>query len=222
MPSMSLRTNQADILDATEHLPEGATLTIQGLDWDDYEILLKNLAERPNLRVSYDKGRLQIVSISRRHERYAAHVENLIVTACDEFDLTLEECGRTTWRRFMLDRGVEADGSYYIENAKRVLDDREIDLESDPPPDIVLEIDLTTDSRDKFPLYAALAVPEIWRYDGQAIHFHQLRDGEYVEMPGSRALPGLSRELLIESMEISKTQGQTAARKHLRAKLRSS
>jgi Uma2 family endonuclease len=106
-----------------------------------------------------------------------------------------------------------------MEDAGFVPEDREIDLDSDPPPDLVLEIDLTSDSRSKFPLYAALAVPEIWRYDGQTIQFFHLIEGDYAEMPRSRALPCLSRELLVELMEISQKQGQTAARKHLRAKV---
>jgi hypothetical protein len=84
------------------------------------------------------------------------------------------------------------------------------------PPDLVIEVDLSTEARHKFPIYAALGVPELWRYDGDVIQFHLLRNGHYVEASASDALPGLPRDLLIESLNTNKTQGQTAARRFLR------
>lgn len=118
-------------------------------------------------------------------------------------------------------REVEADACYYIQNANRIIGKRKIALTEDPPPDLAVEVDLSTDARHKFPIYAALGVPEIWRYDGEVVQLYVLRKTDYAETRRSEMLPGLSRELLIESLDISKTKGQTAARRYLRQTMKS-
>jgi Uma2 family endonuclease len=217
---MTIRTTHTEVFEATEHLPDGATLLIHGFDWDEYERLLVDLGNSPHLRISYDSGSLRILSISPEHDQYATAIEGLIMTFCDESETTLEGYGRATWRNEALAKGVEADACYYIQNAQRIIGNRKIDLATDPPPDLVVEIDLSTDARHKFPIYAALGVPEIWRYDGEVIQFYLLRDGDYVEAGTGEVLPDLPRDLFIESLNVSKTQGQTAARKYLRAEMR--
>ena len=162
------------------------------------------------------------MAISPEHENYASALTGLILAFCDEADITLEARGCATWRVAALDKGVEADACYFVKNAHRVIGKRNIDLPADPPPDFVVEVDLTTEARHKFPIYAALGVAEIWRYDGETIRFYQLRNGEYAETNGSGVLPDLSMDLLVESLNISSTEGQTAARKHLRRKMHSS
>ena len=220
MRSMTIRTTHTEVFEATKYLPDGATLLIHGFDWDEYELLLVDLGHSPHLRLSYDTGNLRIVSTSAEHEEYATVVEHLILTFCDESETIAEARGRATWRKHALEKGVEADASYYIRNAQRIIGKRKIDLIEDPPPDLVLEVDLSTEARHKFPIYAALGVSEIWRYDGEVIEFYLLRDGDYVEAGTSEELPGLPRELFIESLNVSKTQGQTAARKYLRSGMR--
>ena len=220
MRSMTTGTTHTEVLDATEHLPDGATLLIHGFAWDEYELLLVHLANSPHLRLSYDSGSLRVLSISSAHDQYATAIEGLIVTFCDESEITLEGLGRTTWRNEALAKGVEADACYYVQNAQRIIGKRKIDLPTDPPPDLVIEVDLSSDARHKFPIYAALGVAEIWRYDGETVQFYLLRSGDYVEAGTSEVLPGLSRDLLIASLDIAKTQGQTAARRHLRQKIR--
>lgn len=84
-------------------------------------------------------------------------------------------------------------------------------MESDPPPDIVVEIDITNESQTKFPIYLALGVPEIWRYDEKKVQFYELVRSAYHEIPQSRFLPGLRPEMLAGALEQSKTSGQTAA-----------
>jgi len=217
---MTTGTTHTEVLDATVHLPDGATLLIHGFAWDEYELLLVHLANSPHLRLSYDSGSLRVLSISSAHDRYATAIEGLIVTFCDESEITLEGLGRTTWRNEALAKGVEADACYYVQNAQRIIGKRKIDLPTDPPPDLVIEVDLSSDARHKFPIYAPLGVAEIWRYDGEAVQFYLLRDGDYVEAGASEVLPGLARDLLITSLDIAKTQGQTAARRHLRQKIR--
>jgi Uma2 family endonuclease len=219
MPPMSLSTSVASIVDATKHLPDGATLIVHDVPWEDYERLLVEFYGRLKLRATYDRGWLQIVSTSNRHERYAATVESLILICSDTLDLTVEGTGRATWKRRLLARGVEADASYYVRNAGFLFESRELDIEVDPPPDLVVEIDLTNDSRRKFSVYAALGVPEIWRYDGAALQILRLVEGRYVQFPDSLSFPGLGSALLTEAIEISKSESQTAARQFLKRKL---
>jgi Uma2 family endonuclease len=210
------------IIDAIEHLPQGARLVIHEVTWDDYERLLEHPNNRPSLRVSYDRGRLEILSTSPEHEDYADFIRDLVLIFCETYDLTLETRGRATWKKPRLARGVEADGSYFIVSADRIIGKRQFDLEVDPPPDVVVEIDLTNDSIRKFPIYAALGIPEIWRYDGKTtMVFYELTGNDYHEIHESRILPGLKPQMLAAALEQSESEGQTVTRKAFRRKLRS-
>ena len=220
MTSMNLQATD-EILQAAEHLPGGATLVVPQVAWDDYERLLQDLAERPRMRVSYDCGRLEIVSPLPEHEEYADFLNDLVRAYADAYDMELEKRGHATWKRKALEKGAEADACYYVRSAERIIGKRTIDLESDPPPDIVVEIDTTRNSLTKFPIYAALSVPEIWRYDGQKVHLFELADGQYIPISESRFLPKLTGQMLAEAMELSKTRGQKTALKAFRRRIRS-
>jgi Uma2 family endonuclease len=211
-----------EVLDATAHLPDGATLIVPRFDWDDYERLLEDLADRPRLRVSYDCGRLEIVSPLPEHEKYARFIDDVVRAFADAYGLEVEKLGHTTWKRRALAKGVEADACYYIRNAQRVIGKRTIDLDSDPPPDIAVEIDTTTDSSKKFRIFAALAIPELWTYDGHAVVMYQRDEAaDYTVTPSSRFLRGLTGPMLAEALESSKTHGQTKALSEFRRKIRS-
>jgi Uma2 family endonuclease len=121
----------------------------------------------------------------------------------------------------MLARGAEADGSYYIENPHEAIRDVEADVESLPPPDLVVEVDITNSSRKKFGIYAALGVPEMWLYDGQNCRFYQLSGGKFTEVPVSPSIRGLTGQILAEALEVGKRQGQDAARSWFRRRFRS-
>jgi Uma2 family endonuclease len=213
-------TETAGRLEAIERLPEGATLVIRQATWEDYERLLDDLRDRPNLRVSYDSGTLEIMSPLPEHEEYASFIEAVVRLIGEELDLTIEGRGNATWKRRRLAKGVDPDACFYVANAHRVIGRRQIDLERDPPPDIVVEIDVTNESLSKFPLYAALAVPEIWRYDTHAVHFYELAADAYRESPESRAFAGLTPAMLNAALERSKAEGQTAALRAFRQQWR--
>jgi len=217
MPSMSIPT-AAEVLDATEHLPYGATLVLHQVSWDDYELLLAEFAER-HLRVTYDEGTLEIMSPLSNHEIYGRFIDALVMEACDAFNLEVESCGSTTWKRRVLRKGAEGDSCYYIKNARRVIGKQKIDLESDPPPDIVVEIDTTTKSLMKLSIYAALLVQEVWRYDGRQMKIYELKSGKYVEISNSQTLPGLTGVILGQFLELMKSEGNTAARHAFRRHL---
>ena len=219
MTPMSLQTID-EILDAIEHLPRGASLVIPQVDWEDYELLLENFGKR-HLHVSYDSGRLEIVSPLPRHEMYGRFFDSLVREFATAHKLTVEMLGQTTWKRRALAKGVEADACYYVQNAERVIGKEDLDLEIDPPPDIAVEIDITSNSLRKLAIYAALSVPEIWRYNGKTIHMYTLAGSKYVEIAGSNILPGLTGSLLAELIELSRTHGQTKALEAFRRQIQS-
>jgi Uma2 family endonuclease len=214
----------AGYLEAIEHLPDGATLVLHRFGWEDYERLLDELRDRPTLRVSYDSGTLEIMSPLPEHEEYASFIEGAVRALSDELDVSVESRGRATWKRRRLAKGVEADACFYVATAERIIGKRQIDLEVDPPPDVVVEIDVTHESLRKFVIYAALSVPEIWRYDTAQcrVSFYQLAGEAYNEIPQSRFFPGLTPAALGAALEQSKTDGQTAALRTFRRQWRTS
>jgi len=206
---MSLRA--ADYLDAIERLPQGSTLIIQQSSWNDYERLLEDLHDRPHLRVSYDQGKLEIMSPLPEHEEYGRFIDDLVRAFAQTHKIKVQKYGAATWKLQRLDRGVEPDCCYYVANAHRVIGKRKFDLEIDPPPDIVVEIDITNESLSKFSIYAALSVPEIWRYDSKRIQFYELVKDKYREISESRFFPGLLPAMLASALEQSKQDGQDVA-----------
>lgn len=209
----------AGFSEAVERLSNGEALVIQDLQWDDYEAVLEDLQER-HLRVSYDCGRLEVMSPLPEHEAYARFIDRMVYFYCDEFDIKLEAYGSSTWKRRSLGKGVEPDACYYVESAARVIGKRKFDLDIDPPPDIVVEIDITNSSLRKFPIYAALGVPEIWRYDGKVFHFHELVTGSFTDSAQSRFLPGLTGQIMVETIKACVELGQTEAIRTFRKQLR--
>lgn len=216
-----MSTRAADYRDAIDHLPEGATLVIHRVSWDEYERLLEDVSERSHLRISYDCGKLEIMSPLPEHEEYGRFIDGLVRILSEELDLTVQNYGSATWKRQKLGKGAEPDCCYYVRNADRVIGKRKFDLESDPPPDIVVEIDVTNESLSKFSIYAALSVPEIWRYDGNKNQFYELASAGYCEIVESRFFPQLTPAMLADALEQSKSEGQTAALRAFRQRLRS-
>ena len=200
MPTM-IPVTHLEVLDAAEHMPLGSVLVVNDFSWDEYELLLQDLDGRRNPRLSYDCGRLEVVMTSSRHDKYSWFVDKLICAFCEARGLTLGGYGHATWKSKRAARGAEADNSYYIANEPKVMRKENIRLEVDPPPDIVVEVDLTTDSLRKLPIYAGLGVPEVWRYDGKLFHFHGLSGAAYTEITESRCLPGFTLSMLTDALQ---------------------
>jgi Uma2 family endonuclease len=216
----SMGTRNCEYLEAIHHLPAGAVLVFHDVRWDRYENLMEEIVHRPGLRISYDEGRLEVVSPLPEHEKHKEFLSHLARLLSDEFGTELESFGSTTWRRRKLRKGIEADACFYVANAHQIIGKRTIDLESDPPPDIVIEIDVKSPSLPKLPIYAALQVPEIWLYDGKRLLIYALAGDTYEETASSRFFPGLTSLLIGESLELSKIRGHTHALKVLRQQLR--
>jgi len=172
------------------NVPSSRHLLLCGVDWRTYTRLLHVFAERPSVRLTYDRGDLEIMSPLPEHESDADMLGRFVVVLTEELGLPIKAGRSTTYRRRRVRRGLEPDNSYWIANEPRVRGKRRINLRIDPPPDLAIEVDVTSSSLDRMGIYAALAVPEVWRLDGPILTFHVLAaDGRYVESPHSAAFP---------------------------------
>ncbi len=205
-----MTTQTLNYLEAIAHLPAGGTLILTDVPWEEYEQLLADLGDKYSARITYDNGRLEAMSPSSKHENFTRMIERLAHVIAEEADATLESLGSTTYKQEWLARGVEPDGCFYVQNAARIIGRDRIDLSIDPPPDIVVEIDISHESTNKLAIYAGMGVPELWRYADPRMHIHQLTEQGYVEVSASLAFPVLTTDALSQFLEQSKTEGQTA------------
>src|SRR6185503_14757209 len=140
----------------------------------------------------------------------------------DNPELDLETRGSTTLKQERLAQGAEPDTCFYVQNASRIIGKARIDMMTDPPPDVIVEVDVTHDSTGKLAFYASLGVPELWRYDERQARIYQLEEQSYVEMPASKVFPLLTSAALTRFLEQSKTEGQSATLRLFREYLRES
>ena len=183
---------------ATVISPADRRVIIEGVSWATYERLLADFGESHTARVAFDRGTLEIMAPSFAHERPAHLLGQIVGILAEVRDLDLIGAGSTTFKREDVARGFEPDASFYIQHAADVRGNTEIDLHSDPPPDLVIEIAITHPSLDKLPLYAALGIPEVWRYAGQQVVIY-LREAErYAVADTSVALPGVTSHQITE------------------------
>ena len=189
----------------TEQLPVAPgenRVALHGLDWLAYQQMKGLLNERTRARLTYDRGTLEITMPSEPHEFYARLIERFIIILVVELGLQVKTLGSTTLDREDLDRGSEPDNGYYIQNQPQVAG-RTVDLAVDPPPDLVVEVDISHTDIDKNALYAAMGVPEFWRFNGKAWHIYQLKKGSYIELDRSPTFPMVAKEKLYEFLATS-------------------
>src|SRR5207302_937212 len=146
------------------------------------------------VRITYDRGRMGIVSPLPIHERIKKILGQMIELATLEAGIDRASLGQTTWRRRDLAKGLEADECYYIQHEPQVRGRDDIDLKRDPPPDLVVEVDIRHASPDRASIYAAMGVPEVWRYDGERVSFLRLEQGKYEIVNRSDALPFITSD----------------------------
>jgi Uma2 family endonuclease len=147
---------------------------VSGVRWQTYQALLDDMGNR-RIRLTYDRGNLEIMAPQFRHESYAGVLGELIRALAAAAKIRVKSAWSTTFRREDLEQGLEPDRCFYIRNLRAVLGRLEIDLNRDPPPDLAIEIDIMSSCLDRLGIYAALGVPEIWRFDGQQFEVLLLR-----------------------------------------------
>ena len=169
--------------------PPEQIVQLSGISWQTYEALLADIGDR-QIRLTYNRGNLEIMVPSPEHERFKTIMGRFVETLAEELDVKIEPLGSTTFKRPELS-GAEPDECFYIQNISAIKGKKRIDLNQDPPPDLVVEIDITSRSENSLQVYADLGVPEVWIYNGARFRINRLENGEYVEGEISLAFPSL-------------------------------
>lgn len=174
---------------ATLLTPPTECIHLSGISWQTYETLLKELSDR-RLRLTYNRGTLEIMAPSPEHEFGKKVIGRFVETLAEETDLQIYPLGSTTFRRPELS-GAEPDECFYIDQIGAVQGKKRLDLTEDPAPDLVIEIDVTSSSTNRLQVYADLGVAEVWIYNGAALTVKQLQNGTYITSQTSQFFASL-------------------------------
>lgn len=192
-------------------------VVLHNISWEQFEKLLDDLGDRRAARIAYDNGTLEIMTPLPEHEYFKEVIGDAVKDIAEEMEVDYESYGSTTWRKRIKMVGVEPDNCFYFQNEAVVRGRLDLDLkQGDPPPDLVLEIDITNKSLDRFPIYARLEVPELWCYDEGELKIYHLLKGDYVEAESSLALPMLPIRELPHVIEAHRAEGRRALRRAIR------
>lgn len=182
---------------------------LDGVSWQTYSALVDE-SEHASGRMTYDQGTLEIMSPLMPHESGKRLLGRMIEMFTLLRGIDIRSSASTTFRRTDLKRGFEADESYYIQFAAQIRSNRDIDLSIDPPPDLVVEVEMTRSAIDKLRLFASMGIPEVWRYDGKTLWIGSLQKDKYIDAEFSHVLPDfpveLASEFLAQRFEISETE----------------
>lgn len=192
-----------------ESLADFQHFVLEDASWDLYEKLLRDIGDRP-IRVTYDQGRMEIMSPLPEHERPKEIIGGMIRMLAFELNLAMVSLGSTTFRKKSKAKGLEPDECYYFRDEEKMRGRKRLDLRRDPPPELVVEIDVTSRSVPRQPIYAALGVPEIWRYDGRRLQCLHLAKGVYVPRKMSRVFPFLEPAQLQQFLHLLPERDDTS------------
>jgi Uma2 family endonuclease len=204
-----------------QSMPVEGRVVLEDVSWAFYERMLAEIGDG-HTRLTFDCGRLEIMSPSGVHERVKKVVSRIIEAYGDALDLTVEGGGSTTFKRKDLRKGLEPDECYWVANAARVMGKTKLNFKTDPPPDLVIEIDVSRPLVSRQPIYAAMGVPEVWTYARSRVTPMHLRRGTYHAADHSLAFPDLPMDVVNQMVQIAMREGQSAATKAFRAWIKSS
>lgn len=205
---------------ATATTPPDESFVRTGVSWAEYIAFCDSLGER-RVRVTYDRGAMEFMTVSQLRERIKHLFALLLAVLCEELDIDIAGFGNMTFRREDLERGLEPDECYWIANEALVRGRTDLDFTSDPPPDLVIEAEITRSVLDRMAIYAGLQVPEIWRCEQRSIRVCVLgADGRYVEVPRSPTFPFLPITELVRFVGLAATMSDTKLRQTFRTWVR--
>jgi Uma2 family endonuclease len=200
------------------NLPE-KRVALNGVSWQSYGMILQALGEKRSAQLSYYKGLLEIMTPLEQHHGSSGSIDNFIQILTEERDLNIKNMESTTLNREDLSVGAEPDKGYYIAN-EPIVRGKIVDLNTDPPPDLIVEVDITHTDINKNALYAEMGVPEFWRYNGQTLTIYQLRSGQYQDVEASPTFPDVPKARLYEYLQDCNAVGETQAKRNLRSWIR--
>ena len=188
------------------NIPPQTTLAEQrvvfhNISWQAYEQILAALGEGRSSRLIYDQGTLEITMPLEEHQSATRLIELFIRILVEEIGLKIKTMGSTTLNRPDLERSAEPDNCYYIQNQPKVAG-KKVNLNEEPPPDLIVEVDITHIEINKLNFYASMDVPEFWRYNGQILRIYQLQDHQYIEVENSPTFSWIIKERLYQLKQL--------------------
>lgn len=178
-------------------------VVLHGVSWDAYLQILDALPQSRSARLTYDEGVLEITVPLEDHEFSGRLIERFIFTLVEVLGLRIKTMGSTTMNYPFLQKGAEPDNAYYIQN-QPLVKGRNVDFAQDPPPDLVVEVDITHTDIRKNQFYARIGVPEFWRFNGKVWRIYRLESGEYVEVEVSSTFPQVPKDRLYQFLRQAK------------------
>jgi Uma2 family endonuclease len=184
-------------------LAQGQRLRLQEVDWHKYCRLLKKYEERPGIRLTYDRGSLEIMVVTFEHEGDAYLLGRFVDVLTEELELPVAPGRTTTLKLRKAMKGLEPDNCYWIRHESSVRPLKRIDLRRDPPPDLAIEVEVSRGALKRMTIYEALKVPEVWRSGRRKLSFTILDSkGRYRPSPESQIFPGLRPEDLMRFLAL--------------------
>ncbi|HAG84582.1 MAG TPA: hypothetical protein DCL61_26375 [Cyanobacteria bacterium UBA12227] len=201
------------------NIPPGHKIFLEDVTWQEFESILEDLGEHRGSRVAYDSRVLEIMTPLPEHETSKLFITNFVEILLEELDIDFYPLGSTTFKNKDMLKGIEPDNCFYIQNEAAVRGKDRLDLSIDPPPDLALEIDVT--SRTHQSIYAALRVCELWRFEQEKLQILVLREGRYVESEFSSIFPNLPLiEVVPRYLKQIKTAGRNSTMRAFRTWVR--
>lgn len=196
------------------NVPPGQRVILEDVTWQEFETILDELGDHRGSRLAYDNGLLEIMMPLPEHEDDKEIIGDLIKALLEELDIEFRSLGSTTFKKPAA-QGLEPDQCFYIQNEAAIRGKKRVDLSVDPPPDLAIEIDIT--SRTHPSIYEALQVPELWRFDQGNLQINVLEFGKYQEVLESPNFPGLAlKQMIPHYLRESKTLGRNKVLKAFR------
>jgi Uma2 family endonuclease len=189
--------------------PREQSIVLDRMSWSFYEQLLAEVDDR-HLFITYNKGRMELMSPSWKHESYSEQIGQLVRILARHFKLPYLPGGSTTFRLKDRECGLEPDKCFYIQNVRAVLGKDQVDLGVDPPPDLAIEIEISRRLLDRIEIYHALGLPEVWTYDGKRLKVLARRARGYEEVQQSLVFPLLPISRIPQLLEMAKDQDASA------------
>ena len=192
---------------ATILSPEVRTV-LENIQWETF-VDLADQRRGSVPRMTYDEGVLELMNPLRQHEQIGSLIGRLVETYTEVMDIEIQSVASTTFKRKDLQKAFEADESYYIQNAALIRHKEEIDLAFEPPPDLVIEVEITSSAIRKLTLFAAMGIPEVWRHDGEKLRMFHLENGQYEPRDSSWSLPELTPTMINNVLDKRFDVGET-------------
>lgn len=196
-------------------VPPGQRVLLKDVTWQEFKTILEDLGEHRAARIAYDRGILEIMAPLPEHEDDKEIISDLVKALLEELDIEFRCLGSTTFKNQAMAQGIEPDQCFYIQNESKIRGKKRLDLTVDPPPDLALEVDIT--SRTHPNIYQALKVPELWRFEKGKLRINILQNGSYIESQSSLNFPRFALiEMIPQYLEQSTTAGRNATLKAFR------